>query len=84
MGIPEEPGAVLVSLLVIVMSLLLISSGRGTLSEKKQTGVWIVFAILFFSVCSLFFRGNAEAGPAVPGPAGSPVVVEASQAPRGK
>ena len=62
MDIPEEPGAVVVSILVIVISLFLLVLQRGSLSERQQTGVWVVFTILFFLICNVLVRGNARAG----------------------
>jgi hypothetical protein len=62
MEIPEEPGAILVSALVIVIFLFLRSLTIGRLPEYRQTAAWVVFTILFFCICSVFFRAGAEAG----------------------
>jgi hypothetical protein len=56
MDIPEEPGAVLASILVVALFLFLLALGRGSLSERKQTGLWIAATLLFFSVCGLLRR----------------------------
>jgi hypothetical protein len=56
MDIPPEPAAVLGSILVVVMFAVLLFLQRQSLSNRQQTGIWVVFTILFFSVCSLFFR----------------------------
>jgi hypothetical protein len=58
MDISAELGAALVSVLVIVMCLFLLVLQRGSLSERQQTGVWVVFTILFFSICNLFLHGS--------------------------
>jgi len=69
-----EPAAVLVSLLVIVTFLFLIRLARGSMSERQQTAGWIVFGIVFFSVCSVFFRGQRIAVRAPSQPPSSVVV----------
>jgi len=56
MGIPEEPGAVLASVVAIGLFLFLMALGKGTLSERKQTGLWIAATLLFFFVCGLLVR----------------------------
>lgn len=55
MDIPEEPAA-LVFLLVVLTFIFLIALVRGALSDKQQTAAWIIFGILFFSICHLLFR----------------------------
>ena len=84
MDIPEEPGAFLVSILVIAMFLFLFALQRWSLSERQQTGVWIVFTIFLFSICSLFFRGGAQAGASADRSAGSHAVPSVRQAGLGK
>jgi hypothetical protein len=69
-----EPAAVLVSILVIATFIFLLRLARGSLSERQQTAGWIVFGILFFSVCSFFFRSQTVAVGARPQPASSMVV----------
>ena len=62
MDVPNEPGAVLISILVIIMFLVLLVLQKRTLTERQQTAVWVVFTILFFSICNMFFHGGAGTG----------------------
>jgi hypothetical protein len=70
MDIPPESGAVLGSILVVVMFAVLLFLQRQSLSNRQQTGIWVVFTILFFSVCSLFFRDT----PILVGGARAPII----------
>ena len=58
MDISPEHGAALVSILVVVMCLFWLALQRWSLSERQQTGIWVVFTILFFSICNLFLHGS--------------------------
>jgi len=69
-----EPAAVLVSVLVIVTFVFLVRLARGSMSERQQTAGWIFFGVLFFSVCSFFFRSQGVAVSARPQPSSSVVV----------
>jgi len=44
------------------------------MSERQQTAGWIFFGVLFFSVCSFFFRSQGVAVSARPQPSSSVVV----------
>ena len=57
MDISEQTGALLITALVIGVFLFLVSLLRGVFSEKQQTGIWIVFAILFFGICRALLHG---------------------------
>jgi predicted permease len=57
MEIPET-AAILLSLLVIVTFVFLLGLARGFLSERQQTAGWIIFGVVFFSLCSVFFRSS--------------------------
>lgn len=84
MDIPEEPGAVLVSILVISMFLFLLVLQRGSLSERQQTCVWVVFTILFFSICNMFVHGSARTGLVESAGTASPAVADIRRAGIGK
>ena len=60
MDVPEEPEAAVAALVVFVLVgfLFLLCLVKGCLSERQQTGVWIAFAVLFFSLCSVVVRGT--------------------------
>ena len=61
MDVPEEPQAAVAVLAVfaIIGFLFLLCLTKGCLSERQQTRVWVGFAVLFFSLCSVLVRGNA-------------------------
>jgi len=62
MDVPEEPGAMfaLLAVFVVVGFLFLLGIAKGRMSERQQTVAWVLFTVLFFSVCSLLVRGNAQ------------------------
>ena len=60
MQIPE-PAAVFVSVLTIVTFLFLFRLTRGPVSERQQTAGWVVFGVVFFSLCGLLFRNQSFA-----------------------
>jgi hypothetical protein len=51
MPVPEDPGALLVAILVVLTFVFLCVLARACLSERHKIGAWIVFGVLFFSVC---------------------------------
>jgi hypothetical protein len=65
MDVPEQPGAMfaLLAVFVVVGFLFLLGIAKGRLSERQQTVAWVVFTVLFFSVCSVLVRGNAQTSP---------------------
>jgi hypothetical protein len=73
MEIPET-AAILLSLLVIVTFVFLLGLAKGSLSERQQTAGWIIFGVVFFSVCSVFFRSSNPRGIARPQPNSSVVI----------
>jgi len=62
MDVPEQPGAMfaLLAVFVVVGFLFLLGLAKGRLSNRQQTVAWVAFTVLFFSLCSVFVRGNAE------------------------
>jgi hypothetical protein len=66
MDVPEQPGAMfaLLAVFVVVGFLFLLGIAKGRLSERQQTVAWVLFTVLFFSVCSVLVRGNAQTPPA--------------------
>lgn len=68
MDVPEQPGAMfaLLAVFVVVGFLFLLGLAKGRLSERQQTVAWVVFTFLFFSVCSVLVRGNAQTAAAQP------------------
>ena len=68
MDVPEQPGAMLalLAVFVVVGFLFLLALAKGRLSEKQQTVAWVVFTVLFFSVCSVLVGGNAQTSSAQP------------------
>jgi len=61
MDVPEEPLAVAVlAVFVVIGFLFLLCLGKGCLPERRQTRVWIVFAVWFFSLCHVLIRANTE------------------------
>jgi hypothetical protein len=62
MKIPDEPGAVLIAAFVVLLFLFLFVLQRGALSQRQQTGIWIVFTFLFFAICSAFVHSGAPDG----------------------
>ena len=78
MDIPEEPGAVLVSILVISMFLFLLVLQRGSLSERQQTCVWVVSQFCF-SICNMFVHGSARTGLVESAGTASPAVADIRQ-----
>jgi len=73
MDILEGSGGWLASILLVITFIFLLSLARGFLSERQQGGAWLLFGILFFSVCILLFR-NTGLGTAGPRNTESPVV----------
>ncbi len=61
MNVVDEPVVVLTVLVVVSFSFLLCLP-RGSLSEGEQTGVWVVFTVLFFSLCNLPVRSDTQRG----------------------
>jgi len=63
MDVPEQFGAMfaLLAVFVVVGFLFLLGLAKGRLSERQQTVAWVAFTVLFFSVCSVLVRGNAQA-----------------------
>jgi hypothetical protein len=63
MDVPEQPGAMfaLLAVFVVIGFLFLLGLAKGRLSERQQTVAWVLFTVLFFSVCSMLVRGNAQA-----------------------
>src|SRR5713101_2318806 len=57
----DEP-VVILTVLVVLSFLFLLCLAKGCLSEREQTGVWVVFAVLFFSLCSLLVRSDTQRG----------------------
>ena len=68
MDVPEQPGAIfaLLAVFVVVGFLFLLGLAKGRLSERQQTVAWVLFTVLFFSVCSVLVRGNAQTSSAQP------------------
>ena len=68
MKVPEEPGAAVALLVVfvIVSFVFLLCLAKGCLSERQQTGVWVIFTVLFFSVCSVLVRGTRASNAPAP------------------
>ncbi len=66
MDVPEQPGAMvaLLAVFVVVGFLFLLGLAKGRLSERQQTAAWVLFTVLFFSLCSVLVRGNAATTPA--------------------
>ena len=61
MDVPEDPAAVAaLAALVVIGFVLLLCLVKGSLSERQQTGVWVAWTVLFFSVCSMLVRSSAE------------------------
>ena len=62
MDVPEQPGAMfaLLAVFVVVGFLFLLGLAKGRLSNRQQTVAWVAAAVLFFSLCSVLVRGNAE------------------------
>ena len=62
MDVPEQPGAMfaLLAVFVVVGFLFLLGLAKGRLSERQQTVAWVLFTVLFFSVCSVLVRGSAQ------------------------
>jgi hypothetical protein len=57
----DEPGGALFLAFFVVAGFLLLGSlVSGRLSEGRQTIVWLLFALLFFSVCSMLMRSDAR------------------------
>jgi Ca2+/Na+ antiporter len=52
--------AVELSVLVVVSFLFLLCLAKGSLSEWQQTRVWVLYAVLFFSLCRLLVRSETE------------------------
>jgi hypothetical protein len=63
MNVLDEP-VVALMVLVVVGFLFLLCLSKGSLSEREQTGVWVVFTLLFFSLCSLLVRSDTQRGKA--------------------
>jgi hypothetical protein len=74
-----EPAAILASILAMVSFLFLFTLARGLLSDRQQTGAWIAYSIVFFSVFTLLFR-NADAGAVARRPLTSPAVIDTTAA----
>ena len=85
MDVPEQLGAMfaLLAVFVVVGFLFLLGIAKGRLSERQQTVAWVLFTVLFFSVCSMLVRGNAQAQTAH-GVKDPTSLVEANQASPGK
>lgn len=50
----------LLAVFVVVGFLFLLGLAKGRLSERQQTVAWVLFTVLFFSVCGMLVRGNAQ------------------------
>ena len=81
MEIPET-ATILVSLLVIVTFVFLLGLARGSLTEGQQTAGWIIFGVVFFSVCSLFLEARTPRGIAQPQPNSSVVIDSIDASPK--
>jgi len=57
MDVSEQTGALLITVLVTSVFLFLVALLRGVFSERQKTGIWIVFAIVFFGICRVLLRG---------------------------
>ena len=75
MSIPDETGSALVLILVVLTFSFLVFLARGSWSPRQQTGAWLLFGVLFFSVCSLLFR-NASFAVGMRPPSASPGMVD--------
>jgi uncharacterized membrane protein YhaH (DUF805 family) len=62
MDVPEEPWAAVAALAVFLVAgfLFLLCLAKGRLSERQQTGAWIVLTILFFSLGNVLIRSSSE------------------------
>jgi hypothetical protein len=61
MTVSEEPAAVAaLAAFAAIGFLLLLCLAKGSLSERQQTGVWVAWTVLFFSVCSVLVRSSTE------------------------
>jgi hypothetical protein len=58
MDIPEEPGALLLTILVTGMFLFLRALQKGSLSERQQCAAWVVLTAMFFLTCNVLLRGG--------------------------
>ena len=81
MDVPEQPGAMfaLLAIFVVVGFLFLLGLAKGRLSDRQQTIAWVAFTVLFFSLCSVLVRGNAQTT-AAHGVRETPSQVDANQA----
>ena len=59
MDVPAEPAAVaILAVFAMIGFFLLLCLAKGHLSERQQTGVWVLWTVLFFYVCSVLVSDN--------------------------